>query len=528
MPEPVVLDFDAAEHGDFLRDESRLVGAADTLSFPTDGREVAAILRRMNADGVAVTIQGARTGITGGSVPMGGHVMNLSRMNRIRGLRRDDDFYYVRVEPGVLLEDLNQALHTRHRDAGGWADGSGGALADLRSGREHFLPPDPTEKSASIGGMIACNASGSRTYGYGPTMDYVSSLDIVFAGGGCATLRRGIDRAVGRQADIRGRGIELPTYDVPRIKNAAGYYVRPNMDLVCLFVGAEGTLGVVTEAELRLEPLPTHVWGITCFLPSEPQALEFVQALQGRGMGADWRRVAIEFFDVKALDLLRRQKTSNPAFDHLPILPREFHTAVYVEYHGEDEEGLEEELMGLVSVLKSCGGSEEETWTGMGPQELQRLMDFRHAVPESVNLLIDERRRSDPTITKLGTDMAVPQGCLQEVVALYHEGLDRLGLEYAIFGHIGNNHVHVNILPSDAREYRAGKALYLEWARAVVAMGGTVSAEHGIGKLKVEFLELMYGSDGVREMRTLKRSLDPQGTLNPGNLFGPGTGADHP
>jgi D-lactate dehydrogenase (cytochrome) len=147
------------------------------------------------------------------------------------------------------------------------------------------------------------------------------------------------------------------------------------------------------------------------------------------------------------------------------------------------------------------------------------LKTFRHAVPESVNMLIGERKKAIPELIKLGTDMSVPDDQLENVMAMYHEGLARAGLEYVIFGHIGNNHVHVNILPRSMEEYEQGKALYLDWAKQVVAMGGSVSAEHGIGKNKTEFLKVMYGEEGIQQMRSMKALFDPHSLLNPGNLF---------
>ena len=172
-----------------------------------------------------------------------------------------------------------------------------------------------------------------------------------------------------------------------------------------------------------------------------------------------------------------------------------------------------------VEQMTACGGGADATWLATTDRELERLKYFRHAVPEAVNLLIDERRKTVPGLPKLGTDMAVPDAALERVWALYHEGLARHGLDYVIFGHVGNNHLHVNILPRTLAEYETGKSLYLEWAEAIVGMGGTVSAEHGIGKFKVALLQTLYGAEGVAQMRAVKRAFDPEGLLNRGNLF---------
>lgn len=178
-----------------------------------------------------------------------------------------------------------------------------------------------------------------------------------------------------------------------------------------------------------------------------------------------------------------------------------------------------ESLEVMSDLATRAGGAADATWVATTESELERLKAFRHAVPESVNLLIDERRRTEPQLTKLGTDMAVPDEALDSVLALYHQGMGQAGLEYVMFGHIGNNHVHVNILPRSLRDYNVGKDLYMHWARRVVAMGGTISAEHGVGKFKVALLREMYGEAGIHQMRDVKRLFDPDGKLNRGNLF---------
>jgi D-lactate dehydrogenase (cytochrome) len=163
-----------------------------------------------------------------------------------------------------------------------------------------------------------------------------------------------------------------------------------------------------------------------------------------------------------------------------------------------------------------------DTWMADNQSDMEMLKTLRHAVPESVNLLIDEIKKREPEITKLGTDLAVPDDKLDEVIDLYCGDLTKYRLRHVIFGHIGNNHLHVNIIPENMRDYQTGKELYLQWARTVVKMGGTVSAEHGIGKLKRAFLLEMYGEAGVQQMRKVKKIFDPYMLLNRGCLFDAG------
>jgi D-lactate dehydrogenase (cytochrome) len=514
-----------AEHfADYLRDESRRAGWAETISFPHDEDDIREVIRVSYPGGLAVTTQGGRTGLTGGAVPNGGHILNTARMNRITGLRFDAarGSFLLTVQPGVVLSELRKCLHTCEFDTAGWTPAALEALARMQGAGRFFFPPDPTESSASLGGMTACNASGACAFQYGPTRNYVEALRVVLADGSVLALRRGVERVVNRAFSVTttdgGRTIQgrIPSYAMPATKNAAGFFACDEMDLLDLFIGSEGVLGVFSEIELRVVPLPGCRWGVMVFFPDETTAVRFVKAV--RETVGSLRPVAVEFFDGHALNLLRRQKEAHASFSWIPDMPPAFHTAIYVEYHG-DEAAVTEAVETMSGLVIRSGGTEEATWIATTESEIDRLKLFRHAVPESVNMLIDERRRTEPELTKLGTDMAVPDTRLDNVLSMYHDGLDKTGLEHVIFGHIGNNHLHVNILPRSLQDYNVGKDLYLSWARQVVGMGGTISAEHGVGKFKVALLREMYAEAGIQEMREVKRLFDPEGKLNRGNLF---------
>ncbi len=496
-----------SEHEDYLHDESRSTGFADSISFPATEEEVIEVVRATRARKESITVQGARTGIAGGAVPRGGHILNLQRMNTIGAVRRDCETgaATIIVQAGALLQDIYRAVESEGL----------------------FFPPDPTETSASIGGAVACNASGAMSHHYGPTRRWIRSLRLVLGDGSRLSIARGQHRAQGRAFTLTtdsGRIIsgQLPGYTQPGVKNAAGYYVADDMDLLDLFIGMEGTLGIVTEAELLLMPRPAEVLGLIAFLPSEEAALQFVRALRGEGVeaGGALRPVAIEYFDHDALELLGRMKAEEQAFADIPTPPAHLHPAVYVEFHGDDEAMAEEAMLQVLDALSAAGGSDEDTWVGMTPREMEPLKAFRHAAPEAVNLLIAQRKRELPDLTKLGTDMSVPDARLEAAMAMYREALGEAGLESVIFGHIGDNHLHVNVLPRSLDDYERARGIYHRWAEQVVKWGGSVSAEHGIGKLKVGLLRLMYGEAGVAQMRELKARFDPDGLLNPGNLFG--------
>ena len=507
---------------EYVRDESRTVGEAETISFPTSEEDVRGVLRELHASATPVTVQGARTGLAAGAVPHGGHVLNLSRMDKVLGLRRDDiGAYYLRVQPGVVLANLRKALANKSLPTSGWDEASLAALDELYAGPEQFFPTDPTETSACIGGMVACNASGARSYGYGPVRPHVSALRVALTDGDVVALRRGEAFASGRALRLVTEGgrelaLDLPTYEMPHTKNASGYYVADGMDALDLFVGSDGTLGVVTEIELALMPAPAVVWGVSCFFESEGAALDFTVAVRPALSHA----AAVEYFDAGALSILRSQRARSAAFASLPAVDERFACCVYVELDCGDEDEALSELYAVGDAMEAAGASEADTWVARTDVDRECQRFFRHAVPESVNMLIDERRRTNPTITKLGSDMSVPDERLHDVIELYRTTLAEAGLQSAAWGHIGNNHLHVNVLPRDGADFAAGKELFASWAAEVTRMGGAVSAEHGVGKIKRGFLETMYGPEHIREMARLKCELDPAGQLGRGNLFG--------
>src|SRR5438132_2027532 len=253
---------------DFLSDASYVQGGrAERVVFPETAADVAAILAEATATRTPVTVSGAGTGTVAGRVPFGGIVLATDKLNRIVSITRNSDGGGRAVAgAGVILHDLQAAVESQ------------GLL----------YPPDPTERGCFIGGNVATNASGARTFKYGPTRDYVQRLKIVLATGEMFDIRRGELRADenGRLGiPLPGRVIEarLPTYRMPAVrKHASGYFVAPGMDVIDLFIGSEGTLGVIVEVEVRLLPKPQGLLSGIVFFDSESALLAFVSEVRER------------------------------------------------------------------------------------------------------------------------------------------------------------------------------------------------------------------------------------------------------
>ncbi|MDR1573382.1 MAG: FAD-binding oxidoreductase [Clostridiales Family XIII bacterium] len=506
----------------YLRDESSVVGHAESISFPRTEVELRYALATLHAQGVRVTVQGGRTGVSAGAVPNGGHILNLSRMDGITGMRRGNDGgFHVRAQPGVVLSRLQSAVAAKTFDTAGWGRASISALAAFREeGDAYMFAPDPTEDSATIGGMAACNASGALTYRYGPTRRHISALRVMLCDGRSISLRRGECRATGRRMELRADDgtrirLALPTYRMPDVKNAAGFYAHEDMDATDLFIGSEGALGVIFEIEPVLVRRPAEIWNAMCFFGDEDGALRFVA--ECRGMAEDL--AAVEYFDAASLGMLREAAAGGAGSLRVPEMPARRGAAVCVELHSACESEALEQLFYVGECIDRSGGDICDTWVARTPAAAAGLREMRRAIPESVNRLIARRKRTDPAICKLAADMAVPDGFLRPALAMYRSATAEAGLDCAIWGHIGNNHLHVNLLPRNGEEYGRGRSLIEEWAKRVTEMGGTVSAEHGVGKLKREALRIMYGEGHIREMRALKQALDPKRTLGAGTVL---------
>ncbi len=508
----------------YLDDESHSFdGSADQILFPTSEEEVAGILRRAYTQGTPVTIQGNRTGLTGAAVPLGGIAVNLEKMNKLLYMDYDDarGVYTIAAEPGVLLEDLVKAVTTKNLvslEGKGTPEQQAVLERFLKESADYTFPVDPTETSAFIGGITACNASGARTFRYGAVRDWVRRIRVVLMNGDILDIERGkifAENGVFKITLSSGDLVEVkvPTYSMPKTKNAAGLYAKQDMDLIDLFIGSEGILGVITLIELGLVTLPENIMTVMAFFPSEDDAVGFVYDV--RADSSPIKMEFLEYFGPNALKIIREKASS--AGITVPALTDSTQAIVFFEFAYTDED-MEEKVMALEELLNAHNSSSESSWAGLDRTELEKMKTVRHFIPETINATIAQRKQQYHEVHKIGTDMAVPDEALRDYLKFYREVLDAQGMEYVVFGHIGNNHLHVNMLPRDDKEVEQGMENYRTFAKRAVELGGTVAAEHGIGKLKRDFLKIMFGDDGIAEMQSVKRALDPKWLLNRGNM----------
>ena len=510
------------KHSDYIIDESKLAGgSAELLFFPINEADVIAIVNKMRELGKSITISGGRTGIVGSAVPFGGAVLSTDEMNQILGLGFDESAqkYFVRVHPGITLDKLEEVLKLKEFDAEHNISTENDWVSKFKQeSGTYIFPVDPTEMTAAVGGSIAANASGARSFKYGAMRPWTRRLRIVLDSGEVLDITRGQYKAEDGKFIIKKEGqiteVQIPTYKMPKAKNAAGLYAEPGMDLIDLFIGSEGLLGVITEVDLWIIEQPVGLPNVM-FFPSENDSIAFVEKLRAdEELEAEY----MEFFDEHSFNLLRSKQKTSPALANLDTIPLDAKTAIFFEIP-YTEETLEDIIVKLEQMAIDCNTSIDSCWSAFDEVERENFKAMRHAVPEIVNSIIARRKNEYPGIHKLGTDMSVEHEHFREIMKIYRDTLVENELEYVQWGHIGDSHIHVNILPRNIDELDLGKKLYKKFAQKAVEFGGSVSAEHGIGKIKAEYLLVMYGEEGVDQMRAVKMALDSQLRFNKGNMF---------
>lgn len=534
---------------DLLRDASNFKGECEEVLIPLNRFELQEMVVECNKNKTKITTSASRTGLTGGCVPQGGALILTRKLNRIMGFNPHK--CEVTCEPGAILSDLQKFLH----DFG------------------YFFPADPTEELCTIGGVVANNSSGATSFKYGAARNYIQSLQVLLPDGHLMSVKRGDTKekfGYFSFATVGDKNFNLPApnYKMPETKNAAGYYSKKGSDLIDLFIGSEGTLGIFWRIKLKVEPLPERLFSCVAYFEKVEDALGFIKdgRSEFREQQSLWNDYiarstaestavsehkameespaaehepveenpggekqvtdetpatehkiieekpvvprpglrALEFFDGKALEFLR---------EDYPWIPEGAEAAVWFEVE-TDVQQLDNVMAEWADKITSHNSSIEDAWLAYDSGDLQEIKKFRHAISYKVNEYISAKG-----FMKLGTDTAVPAEYFDDYYSFAVKMVQDAGLEYVIYGHFGDCHLHLNMLPKDQEEYLKGKEIYLELCKKAVEHGGTVSAEHGIGKLKKEYLKLMYGEKGINEMKKVKRYLDPNNLLNIGNMF---------
>lgn len=444
----------------YNEDALGLQGGFEGVFRPCNEREIIQFVKMCRAERVPITPQGLRSSLTGASICHEGIALSLEKMNRI--IDCDPERRVAVVEPGVITAELRSVV----------------AEAGL------FYPPDPTSAGeCTMGGNVATNASGSCTLKYGSTMHWVKRLRVV--------------TGTGESLDVRDKTAE---------KYCAGYggFYRPTR----LFFGSEGTLGIVTEIEVSLTLMPPDFFLAMVFFKDMDSALAFT--IEARDNPAYSPR-SIEFFDDVSLDIIR------PHSEGISI-PREARVMVYFEQEYDCAKEKEQYLEEWLRLIEKHTLLSQDSQIAFTDKQKSHLLGLRHHVPQEMNEKSTQAVKQGGC--KISTDWAVPYKKLPDLFAYFDSIRSYLGdMMVTRFAHLGEGHPHFNFIAENPEEKRIAEEVDFLMAKKAVELGGTIAAEHGIGKLKRDHLSLEYSIPMIAAMKAIKRVFDPNGILAPGNIF---------
>lgn len=447
----------------FCTDSSNYPGYADALVRPKSVSDVIEIVKEASSKKISLTTIGNRSSLTGSAAALGGWILDTSQMTKIFEINQKEKFAIA--EPGMMLSEFKKIILENNV----------------------FYAPDPTsEKECFFGGSVATNASGSRTFKYGSTRKYVKALEIVLASGEVLNIRR------------------------PEIeKNTFGYL--PFQNMVDIFTGSEGTLGVITKIEVELLEKPENFFGGMAFFKTLSECLDFVINIR-RELLQQHPTItprAVELFDLHGINIIRPDSTFK--------IPEDAQAAIFFEQEYKTEE-FESILNNWLSFLEANKSMIDGTIIADKPKQQEELRILRHKVPS--HLFEEGGKHVKEGGGKVSTDWSVPINKIHEIISY----AERLAKEAkinnpVIYGHIGNGHPHYNFIAKDSSEKKQILDIVHKTCQKVVALGGTIAAEHGIGKIKKDFVKYQYPKQIIDSMKALKYSLDPDGIMAPGNMF---------
>lgn len=418
----------------------------DVVVLPRSTEQVSRVVMLAASEGIPLVTRGIGSGMAAASVPFeGGITLAMTRMNRI--LEIDKVNATAHVESGIITADLQAAVEKLGL----------------------FYPPDPSSiKHSTIGGNIACNAGGPRCLKYGVTGDYVLGLTVVLADG--------------RILHTGGKCI----------KDVVGY------DLTALFTGSEGTLGVITEALLRLTARPKAARTALAEFPSLADASRTVNAILAAGIVP----ATLELMDETAVACIEESMQLG--------LPLDVEAILLIETDGSDQDAVLREIEAVEEICKGNGARQVKV--ARDESERSKLWQARRSVSPAL-------ARKAPN--KLGEDITVPRSAIPEAIRRIKAIGTKYGLQIVIFGHAGDGNLHPNILfdKRDPEQWTSVEQMVAEEFAVALELGGTLSGEHGVGALKRPFMQQAQGPVAIEIQKRIKATLDPVNILNPGKIF---------
>lgn len=440
-----------------LTDESKFQGQGESLSTPTTLEELSALLAHYHKVGEQVTIQGSLTGITGAAVPAKGHILDMKSLNSIEVIPKEEGFW-VTVQGGAKAEEVEKVLRQETKNS-------------------HMLPCLPTEKTATIGGILASGGKGLQSYGYGCLQDYTKELQICRADG----------------------TMEILSQDHPSFGD---------------FFHSEGMLGVIVSATFQTVVKPAQTWGLLFPLSDFDQAIQMSRSIQTmEGMAV------VELMDQRTLGIIGEFQPHMNHISALPPLPDWVACVLYVEVEADTEDQMDQRIDGLIQACEEAAGDPDIPWAMCTEEEVARLQAYRHSASECVNMKVAQFNAQDKRIRKISVDIQWQETDPAFWLGEYTPLLEESGLSYCIFGHFGRGGPYVNIIAEDFAQYQAGLTLVEGFMQRGYQQKAVVCGEHGVGKLKKNLFHKVAPVETMNYYMKLKTKWDNEKTFNPENMY---------
>jgi len=490
--EDIISSLDNDIVSPFTQDWSNIPGHADLLVQPKTSIECAIILRTCFEKNIPITVSAGRTNLTGSATPKGGIVLSISKLTEpkisVNQIKKE-----VLSPVGITLETLRDEVLKCTKN-------------------KLYYPVDPTSRhDAYVGGTISCNASGFIPGERGATRYWVNEIDLILPSGNYIKAKRGqyISNEGSFELDINNEKVILPIpkYKRPDIKNASGPYSSENgeIDFVDLIVGSEGLYGLIVSCKLKLEERPQDYLELFLSLENEVKAIDFHDFLYNHFDGKMSKISALEYFGynsqkyMKHREFLFKNKQDVGIYIQIPIYSSTIDEKSYewIELISKFDNSID---MDNVIVLND-------------PLNWKKFFEARHSIPD--NALTKTRQLGGVSII---TDTIVPPKNYRKYLSLIHEKLQNTNIEYLLFGHLGDCHLHFHLIPTDKQDEKCMN-VYDYMIDLSAEFGGVYSAEHGTGKRKRNDFKKCYGEKAVEMVRQSKLAVDPYLIFNRGNVF---------
>lgn len=468
----------------YLRDWSNIEGYAEGLCRPKNKIESAIVIRIFHNLKIPYTISAGRTNLTGSATPKQGFIISIDNLNEVKPLVEKDK---VTTSTGIYLEDMRKSVIVQTQN-------------------QFYYPVDPTSrKDAMIGGTVSCNASGFIPGDQGATRYWVEELEMIIPNGRVVKCKRGQYISMDSIFELDNKIIKLPTYNRPKIKNASGPYTCGNgdIDFIDLIIGSEGMYGLITECTFKLNPKPQKYLDLFIILESESHAIKLYYYLNKK---LKLNIVtALEYFGYNCQSYMKNRSY---------FFKEETEVGIYLQVPLYNESIDKACSQWLEILLQSkCCINDERIYVLNDQKSWDIFFEARHSMPE-----LALKRTRDLNGISIITDTIVPQENFIQFLKETHSLIKEEKIEYLLFGHLGDCHLHFHLIPNREQE-KSAISVYNKIIDISSRLNGVYSAEHGTGRRKkIDFIKC-YGIEAVKQIKKTKKCLDPFMLVNRGNII---------